>query len=76
MRPSAARAHVLLCRWALLSTVSAHCRKKGWKANLEKYQKTALQFLSSPSGIAVLVALALAVLLGVYGNYPQGMIPV
>lgn len=40
---------------------------------LEKYERSALQFLSSPSGIAVLVALALAVLLGVYGNYPQGM---
>ncbi len=48
-------------------------RKKGLRANLEKFQRSALQFLSSPSGIAVMVALALAVLLGVYGNSSQGM---
>ena len=47
------------------------CRKKGWKATLEKFLRSALQFLSTPTGIAVLVALALAVLLGAYGNYPQ-----
>ncbi len=48
-------------------------RKKGWKAHVEKFQRSALQFLSSRSGIALLAFLAVMVLLGVYGNRPQGM---
>lgn len=51
-----------------------HCRKKGWKAHLDKFEKSALQFFSSTTGIAVLAVLAVLVLLGVYGNSrPQGM---
>lgn len=49
------------------------CRKKGWKANLEKFQKGALQFFATRSGMAVLALLAVLVLLGVYGNRAQGM---
>lgn len=48
-------------------------RKKGWKAHLEKFQRSALQFLSSRSGIALLAFLAVMVLLGAYGNRPQGV---
>lgn len=48
-------------------------RKKGWRAHLEKFQRSALQFLSSRSGIGLLAFLAVMVLLGVYGNRPQGV---
>ena len=49
------------------------CRKKGWKAHVDKFLKSALQFLGSATGMAVLAVLAVLVLLGVYGNRPQGI---
>ena len=40
---------------------------------MDKFLKSALQFLGSATGMAVLAILAVLVLLGVYGNRPQGV---